>query len=401
MVTNQGGRLPGSALPTAMRCGARSATVSGCLTSAAYDGSPRQCRICLSEEEDLGGLVAPCDCSGSMRYVHARCLRTWRMQGGWRTAIECPVCRTAYRDHVGQWERALRPLLLCPVASVAGAGAALLWLMAPGLHRHAGGAAWMYAAAPLQHRLDLWRPWEDRGGMLCGLARWLFSGTLVLLLPALADHATAALSGSRTTVARASELVLLLQLCGRMHFLVQAAWVRSFEGTRIGLLARRRCSQTIAEALDQVLGGRGPTATPTLVTALSDLSRRYAAGGLTTLWKLHATHGTDKDARLLQLLLRARTRTEVSMLLADSKRVWWWPQVLLWYWAEQEIPATMLARATAIGALLTTSAGPALSSLGITETQAQAVLFSILTLLCSAFRGAYAVRVWVLRFSVT
>jgi len=38
------------------------------------------CRICLSGEEEraaLGELTAPCQCTGSLRYVHDRCLETW------------------------------------------------------------------------------------------------------------------------------------------------------------------------------------------------------------------------------------------------------------------------------------------------------------------------------------
>lgn len=35
------------------------------------------CRICLSEDEIDNPLIAPCACSGSMKYIHAFCLQTW------------------------------------------------------------------------------------------------------------------------------------------------------------------------------------------------------------------------------------------------------------------------------------------------------------------------------------
>ena len=46
-----------------------------------------QCRICLEADEPGGaaaeatataGMITPCGCRGSMQYVHAECLNTWR-----------------------------------------------------------------------------------------------------------------------------------------------------------------------------------------------------------------------------------------------------------------------------------------------------------------------------------
>jgi len=361
---------------------------------AEEEASPKQCRICLSSDErELGGLVAPCNCSGSIRYVHVQCLRTWRRQGSWKAAVECPVCRAPYHDDLSRRTHVLQLFIRCPVASAACGGALLLRLLVPWLHRHGAGAAWMYAAAPLRRRLDLWRTWEVRSGAAGFAARWLLSGMLSLMLPALADHFLAVVSGNRPAVARASELVLLIQLCGRLRFLGRAAWVRSYEGTRIGLQAKRRCFWAIDEALKQALARREQW-------ELRDLHQKYAAAGFGVPGRrLRDLAGIDM--RLLRMLLGARVRTEVAMLLSDGERwVWWWPHVLLWYWAEQEVPATMLARATAVGALLATSAGPVLASVGVSDTQAQAVLFSVLTLLCSAFRGAQAVRLLALQLSV-
>jgi len=40
----------------------------------------RQCWICMGDDpSDLGGLIAPCSCKGSMNWVHRECLDTWRV----------------------------------------------------------------------------------------------------------------------------------------------------------------------------------------------------------------------------------------------------------------------------------------------------------------------------------
>ena len=38
-----------------------------------------QCRICLCEDEGLidDPLVVPCKCSGSVKYIHFKCLEKW------------------------------------------------------------------------------------------------------------------------------------------------------------------------------------------------------------------------------------------------------------------------------------------------------------------------------------
>jgi hypothetical protein len=40
----------------------------------------RECRICKLGEDDsqaLGALIEPCGCSGSMRFLHTKCLQRW------------------------------------------------------------------------------------------------------------------------------------------------------------------------------------------------------------------------------------------------------------------------------------------------------------------------------------
>jgi RING-variant domain len=97
---------------------------------------PRTCRICLetvlptfepassglpnvfqpqpsvsyiSEDPDSGRLIRPCKCKGSSRYVHERCLQTWRHADpnyGRRNYWDCPTCGFRYRLErvwIGRW----------------------------------------------------------------------------------------------------------------------------------------------------------------------------------------------------------------------------------------------------------------------------------------------------------
>ena len=37
-----------------------------------------ECRICLEQERPLEDrLLAPCNCSGTMRYIHEKCFQKW------------------------------------------------------------------------------------------------------------------------------------------------------------------------------------------------------------------------------------------------------------------------------------------------------------------------------------
>jgi hypothetical protein len=54
---------------------------------------PRECRICFADDNP-GGLIAPCLCSGTSRWIHRGCLDQWR-----RTAARssCSVCGFHYK----------------------------------------------------------------------------------------------------------------------------------------------------------------------------------------------------------------------------------------------------------------------------------------------------------------
>ena len=70
------------------------------LRVAGSDDEP-QCRICLSSEATEGNpLVAPCNCAGSMQFVHKECLERWQREclnnGNEERAEVCGTCRAPY-----------------------------------------------------------------------------------------------------------------------------------------------------------------------------------------------------------------------------------------------------------------------------------------------------------------
>ncbi|KAI0825022.1 zf-C3HC4-domain-containing protein [Trametes gibbosa] len=58
----------------------------------------KQCRICLDgEAPELGRLIRPCLCKGSISYVHVKCLQRWRNTSASRSAFyACPQCGYHY-----------------------------------------------------------------------------------------------------------------------------------------------------------------------------------------------------------------------------------------------------------------------------------------------------------------
>ncbi|KAI1788776.1 hypothetical protein LXA43DRAFT_1023954 [Ganoderma leucocontextum] len=58
----------------------------------------KQCRICLDgEDPQLGRLIRPCLCKGSISYVHVKCLQRWRNTSSSRSAFyACPQCGYHY-----------------------------------------------------------------------------------------------------------------------------------------------------------------------------------------------------------------------------------------------------------------------------------------------------------------
>ncbi|KAG8925016.1 hypothetical protein FRC02_009971 [Tulasnella sp. 418] len=65
------------------------------------DSITPQCRICFltsAEAPDLAPLISPCDCKGSMQYVHSGCINKWRGTSGSKEDFwSCTQCRAQYR----------------------------------------------------------------------------------------------------------------------------------------------------------------------------------------------------------------------------------------------------------------------------------------------------------------
>ncbi|KAL0951294.1 hypothetical protein HGRIS_008004 [Hohenbuehelia grisea] len=61
----------------------------------------KQCRICFDSvdaESELGRLIRPCLCMGSISYVHVKCLQRWRNTSQSQSAFfRCPQCHYQYR----------------------------------------------------------------------------------------------------------------------------------------------------------------------------------------------------------------------------------------------------------------------------------------------------------------
>ncbi|XP_065225195.1 probable E3 ubiquitin-protein ligase MARCHF10 [Planococcus citri] len=56
-------------------------------------GSSCTCRICLSSQ-DTEHLIRPCNCRGTMEFVHAFCLQNWIAVS---SRLSCEVCQCGYR----------------------------------------------------------------------------------------------------------------------------------------------------------------------------------------------------------------------------------------------------------------------------------------------------------------
>lgn len=57
----------------------------------------QQCRFCLGEKQDpKNPFLAPCDCRGSIEFVHLHCLNVWRNKNFERNYARCNLCHTEY-----------------------------------------------------------------------------------------------------------------------------------------------------------------------------------------------------------------------------------------------------------------------------------------------------------------
>lgn len=79
------------------------------------EAASKQCRLCL-EEDAVSSLVSCCSCTGSVKWIHARCLRQWQhtlwMQGQFSRMQRCDLCCEPYQQpafdpsaSLSLWER--------------------------------------------------------------------------------------------------------------------------------------------------------------------------------------------------------------------------------------------------------------------------------------------------------
>ncbi|OQS55499.1 ATP-binding protein [Ecytonucleospora hepatopenaei] len=55
------------------------------------------CRVCYCETEKNNKLISPCNCKGSVKFIHEKCLRFWRCHGkDFQQINTCEQCRTEY-----------------------------------------------------------------------------------------------------------------------------------------------------------------------------------------------------------------------------------------------------------------------------------------------------------------
>lgn len=69
--------------------------------AAAANEDGRYCWVCFATDEDdeLAEWVQPCNCTGTIRWVHQGCLQRWvdeKQKGNSMRRVQCPQCQTEY-----------------------------------------------------------------------------------------------------------------------------------------------------------------------------------------------------------------------------------------------------------------------------------------------------------------
>ena len=64
------------------------------------------CRICYIEADKNNPLMAPCECKGSVQYIHKRCLYTWVRIS---SRNDCELCKTPFIMEMIKFEKVYRP----------------------------------------------------------------------------------------------------------------------------------------------------------------------------------------------------------------------------------------------------------------------------------------------------
>ena len=56
------------------------------------------CRICLGNDQ-VSNLISPCTCTGSQKYVHEECLKTWLLNKKEEDLGYCEVCKNIFKTN--------------------------------------------------------------------------------------------------------------------------------------------------------------------------------------------------------------------------------------------------------------------------------------------------------------
>ena len=59
---------------------------------------PHTCRICLGNDQ-ANNLISPCACTGSQKYVHEECLKTWLLNKKEEDLGNCEVCKNSFNTN--------------------------------------------------------------------------------------------------------------------------------------------------------------------------------------------------------------------------------------------------------------------------------------------------------------
>lgn len=98
-----------------------------------------QCRFCLGEKDDFKNpFLSPCDCKGSIEFVHLHCLNIWRNKNHERNYTACNLCNADYivpseysLESIPS-KHALFVVLDFPILS--NLGAHYIWIVSAGLY---------------------------------------------------------------------------------------------------------------------------------------------------------------------------------------------------------------------------------------------------------------------------
>ena len=63
------------------------------------------CRICYGDSSEINPLIDPCECKGSVQFIHRRCLYTWLHIA---TRNQCELCNTTYEIEEFRFETLYR-----------------------------------------------------------------------------------------------------------------------------------------------------------------------------------------------------------------------------------------------------------------------------------------------------